>query len=536
MNFREPLKTGKIITMPNNGQYVIDQLIGQGGLSLVYFAKSKNNGYPVIVKEFFPSEHARRAVKTVKDADGTVIKRKDRVYPDDKRHSERFMQCYKAFEQEGQLGSEARLNNFQIIAFADCGEGYAILPRWSNDTCSFKDLERGWHSAAPEIIDPVFTDLGRVRFALTAISSLLYALSSLHEHNMLHLDISPSNVVWAGSSRVTPENGTALLTDFGCSVLKESDGSYPVEYVLSYSEEFAAPEYKLKGSGLDFTSDIYAVGRLLIFLCCGDRAFDLHTNLVDEVSRLKIARRHQEQLQGIMTKATEREMSSRYQSAIEMANAINSLLEAIPLHPVNEDNNSAFTLYSLKSMLEGSMGSRHSWFHELCDRRDMNILIPDTVFSPVANIEGGAFDCDIDFLNKILPQAIMSRFREMYAHDIDKQMATAIMSCSYPDEWKREISLLISDYGSQIGLNKMFANCRNLLISENSLKDAISMLVQLPGDDIAYFEHCYTQCAYDSINKGFILLVMFALLGQGNHGFMGLANHSPSKIYRMLAE
>lgn len=532
---REPLKAGAKITMPNNGKYVIEKFIGQGGLSLVYSAKTQNNGYPVIIKEFFPSEHARRALKTIKATDGTLIEKKGSVYPDDKRHSERFMRCYRAFELEGQLGSAARLNNFQVIAFSDCGSGYAVLPRWSNDTCSFEELEKGWRDAAPDKIDSVFTDLGRVRFALTAISSLLTALASLHAQDMLHLDISPSNVVWAGASRTSPENGMALLTDFGCSVLM-SDGAYPVEYVLSYSEAFAAPEYKQKDGHLDRTSDIFSVGKLLIFLCCGQRAFDLHTNLRAEAGRLKISRRHREPLLAIMQKATAQEMDSRYQSATEMIAAVNDLLKKIPLYPINPDNSDSFTLYSLKSMLEGSMGTHHSWFHELCDHRDVNIAVPDFVFSPVCNGLGGSFTDDLDFLEKLLPQEVMECFQELNAAELDSQTVAAIMSCNYPEEWKRTISKMISNYGTNMRLPRLFANCRALLSSANLFRDDISLLFQLPGDDIAYFENCYTQCAYGDADNGFILLILFALLGQGDHGFMEFADQSPSDIYKMMLE
>lgn len=272
IGMRKPLKPGSIIKMPNQGQYVICEKIGEGGLSLIYSAKTKSNDYPVIIKEFFPAEHARRAEKTLRAEDSTIIEIKNRVYPDSD-YVDRFNRCLSAFEQEGQLGSSARMNTFQIISFSDCGEGYAVLPRWSNDSCSFYDLVNGWRSSPPASVDPVFTDLGRVQFSLTAISSLLSAISSIHAQDMLHLDISATNVVWAGHSRTAPENGSAFLTDFGCSVLMAENEPYPAEYVLSYSKAYAAPEFALKDGRLTFATDIYSVGRLITFLCLGQRAF-----------------------------------------------------------------------------------------------------------------------------------------------------------------------------------------------------------------------------------------------------------------------
>ena len=143
MGMRNPLKSGQIIKMPNQGQYVIGEKIGEGGLSLVYSAKTKGNDYPVVIKEFFPAKHAVRAKKTIRADDGTIIEKKDRVYPE-MHHAEHFFRCLSAFEQEGRLGSAAHIDHFQIICFSDCGNGYAVLPRWSNDTCSFDDLVLEW--------------------------------------------------------------------------------------------------------------------------------------------------------------------------------------------------------------------------------------------------------------------------------------------------------------------------------------------------------------------------------------------------------
>lgn len=53
MGIRIPLKAGTVIRMPNQGKYIIEEKIGEGGLSLVYSAKTMTNGYPVIIKEFF---------------------------------------------------------------------------------------------------------------------------------------------------------------------------------------------------------------------------------------------------------------------------------------------------------------------------------------------------------------------------------------------------------------------------------------------------------------------------------------------------
>lgn len=337
MGERKALKSGSTIKMPNLGQYIICEKIAEGGLSLVYTAKTKANNYPVVIKEFFPSEHASRAPKTIRDNDGAVLFQKGQVCPDD-GYSDRFYQCLKAFEQEGVLGSSARSSNFQIVSFSDCGNGYAVLPRWSADSCSFFDLVSGWREAPPESVDLNFPDFGRLSFALSAINSLLSAVASIHDQGMLHLDITSTNVIWGGNRQSTPENGTAFLSDFGCAVLM-SAGTYPAEYALSYSKDYAAPEYMIQDAYLERATDIYSVGRLLAFLCFGQRAFFKHTHLQELVERMRISDICKKGLLTILQKATAHEMHERYQFAREMQIAIRELRSYIPLQlKANPDN------------------------------------------------------------------------------------------------------------------------------------------------------------------------------------------------------
>lgn len=502
MGVREPLTEGTIITMPNKGQYVIESLIGQGGLSLVYSAKTKNNGFPVIVKELFPAQNARRAFRTIKTSDGTIIEKKGRVYPEE-GFSERFTRCFKAFEQEGQLGSSARLNSFQVISFSDCGDGYAILPRWSQNTCSFEELERSWHRAAPEKIDPVFADLGRIRFALTAIHSLLSALSSLHKENVLHLDISPSNVVWSGH-RTTP-TGVSFLTDLGCSVKKKKDNLFPVKNVLSYSEEFAAPEYKIKDSGLDFSSDLYAVGKLLIFLSCGRRAFDLHTDLVSEINRLKISGRHQKELLKLTQKATAYDPANRFQSAPEMAAAVEDLLDMIPLHPINEDSSAEFTLFSLKSMLEGSLDTHYSWAHELCDRRNITMDFPKWILEPISSEHHVNVK---EFFECIMPRYISLFF----AKNLESESVSMsdIMSCNYPRTWKNQLIPLIKAYGPV----ELIDRCEAFLSNKNLYLLQKDFLFTILGGSLRRF---YNRCNIgENAHVGLAIIALYALLGENS--------------------
>lgn len=506
--------------MPNGGRYQIGEQLGEGGLSLIYAGKTAGNGYPVTIKEFFPSEHARRA----EVGQGG----EDRVCPDP-GYEDRFARCLQAFEQEGQLGSAAHRQNFQILSFSDCGAGYAILPRWSDDSCSLLDLADGWLDQAPPSPDPVFTDLGRVTFALQVISSLLSALEAVHNQGMLHLDITPTNVVWAGQSRTSPKNGAALLADFGCSVLM-TDGAYPAEYVLSYSRGYAAPEYDHAGGFLNESTDLYSVGRLLIFLLRGDRAFYKHTSLERELAQLNIPGRLQKSLLDLAETAANPQMGLRYQSAEEMQGAVTEILEQLPAHPINTDNTAAFTLSSLKSMLEGSLDTRYSWARELCDRRDVSIDLPEAVLLPLSALPEGKFRSDRAFLEALLPDTALS-----YLEAQGEGWEERILSGNYPEAWRGELARQLSGYTMQWLLSK----CRGLRPNQGALRADLEVLQQLPGPDMDYFKQCYLTCLpviAGEPAKALALLTLFALLGQGDRGFSAFCGHSPSAICRLLSD
>lgn len=546
MGRRQPLSPGTVITMPNGGKYVIQEKVSEGGLSLIYAAVTQGNQYPVMVKEFFPAENARRADKTVRASDGTIRYKKLAVCPE-AEDDERFSRSLAAFAQEGALGSSARLQNFQIIAFSDCGSGYAIMPRWSADTCSLYDLVEQWSITPPrgKNPDPVFTDNGRVQAALGIIRSLLTVLSSLHGQNILHLDISPHNVVWAGQEPGSGGNGSAFLADFGCAVLKKNGEAYPREYVLSYSARYAAPEYNQPDGKLDERTDLYAVGRLLLFLCRGNRAMGkevVGAALERNLGAMRLALRHQAALRTIIQTATAHVSALRYESARQMQAAVESLLGDFPRCPINADGGSAFTLYSLRSMLEGSLDTRYSWAQELCDRRGVKLALPDHVHQGVSNLTGypgGHFPDDETFLRSLLPEKVFNYLKSCWAHEPDPGAAIrAVMSGTYPQEWKLHIASLLSDPGSSYIMDRFIRKCNTLLSSQAVFYDQMDILSQIPGEDIAFFNNQhYLRCGFlfDHFPcKALTLLAIFALLGPGNEGYLRFADGSVSAIIQLL--
>ena len=504
---RQPLSEGHVITMANGGTYTIKHLIGEGGFSLIYAADTLGGTSSVVIKEFFPSEGACR------NQDGIVV-------PID-GDEESFNRNLSRFENEGAIGGKVSEISFQTIPFLKSSKGYAVMKRESDDMRSLSDLvENIWakHEPIPvtgntEDRDPVFTDLVRIRYSLRIIESVLAALESVHRNGYLHLDISSRNVIWAGRDIATGENCEAFLADFGCSVEMNS-GEYQPKYQLSYSPGFAAPEIQRNNGHLTPATDLYSVGILLFYLCVGESALEITRNRKRQVQRetayLSLPKRILAELCRILLKSTN-EMPDRYQTVNSMLKDVRALRNSIPLHPLNPDNNDAFSLYSLKAMLMGCEDTHYSWADELRDRRGSDSgEFPSSVYTGISWKE---FQNDDHFLQWVLPEEIYDYLKDKIDGQPDRELALkGILSCNYDSSWKKDICRRIQKYGTR----RLLESSRSLLSDERAFFSNQRVLFQLLDKDGERLRECYYNCNSD-IRKapyvGLAMFTMFALLG-----------------------
>ncbi len=101
--------------------------------------------------------------------------------------------------------------------------------------------------------------------ALKIGSQLADALSSAHEHGLVHRDIKPGNVLLeANGSR-------ALLTDFGLARVLDA-ATMTQSGILTGTPEYMSPE-QAKGESVDERSDLFSLGSLIYTMLVGHAPF-----------------------------------------------------------------------------------------------------------------------------------------------------------------------------------------------------------------------------------------------------------------------
>jgi serine/threonine-protein kinase len=173
-----------------------------------------------------------------------------------------------------------------------------------------------------------------IKRALALIRQIAAGLAHAHAQGVVHRDVKPANIM------ITEEIGTGdhvRILDFGLARLRGAVGRDATQSnVVVGTPNYMAPEQTVGGGLIDARTDIYAVGIVLFEMICGERPFQAEDTLAllgmhraapipklaDRVaSNVRLPRG----LQEVVEKAMAKSPSDRYQSAIELAEAIDDI-------------------------------------------------------------------------------------------------------------------------------------------------------------------------------------------------------------------
>jgi HAMP domain-containing protein/predicted Ser/Thr protein kinase len=285
----EPPRTGDVAITPGSvfaGRYAIEELLGRGGMGVVYRARDRQIDELVAIKVLRPELGA---------LDPVLLER---------------------FKQELRLAR--RITHRNVVRTYDLGEAqgtYYIT----------MELVRG------TTLNTFIREAGRldVRATLTIGKQLCRALEVAHEEGIVHRDIKPQNLI------VDPA-GFLKVMDFGIARLAErrqveGEGLTAVGMVVG-TPQYMAPE-QLFGEPVDGRTDLYAVGAVLFECVTGRMVFNragmaelaavhLHESPPDPATLNPDVPPY---LSRIILRALARRPEDRWQSAAELLRALEAV-------------------------------------------------------------------------------------------------------------------------------------------------------------------------------------------------------------------
>src|SRR3989440_2417443 len=267
--------------------YLLLQCIGKGELADVYRARQNGDGnYEVAVK----------------------------VYRSGYAQQESFRNYFMAeAEKIGQF------DHPNILPFLEFGEGegllYVVTPFVAPGTLGDLLVRVGGRFSAMQ--------------ALPIMQQLCSAVQYVHNHDIIHGNIKPTNVFVAADGRM-------LLSDFGIA-RRYDDGQQSLSRVGWESAEYAAPEQSL--GVLRRASDIYALGVLLFRILTGQPPFTGQTPVEVLLKHVRqqppsvrtLVPTISDAVDGVICMALQKRSDDRFASAEELSNAF---LAAVTFAPV----------------------------------------------------------------------------------------------------------------------------------------------------------------------------------------------------------
>ncbi len=218
-----------------NGQYTIDRYLASGGFGITYLARDSLDRV-VVIKECFPEAICTRSKKT-------VIARS-------RAHLSEYQSLVEMFVREAR--SIAKLDHPNIVGVHQVFE--------DNET-AYMALD---HIEGRDLLDTI--ESGPLQMSPSEVKSLLLrildAITTVHDQDMLHRDISPDNIL-------IDRQGAPVLIDFGAAREEASKKSRALSALLVVKDGYSPQEFYIAGSQQTACSDLYALAATFCHLITG---------------------------------------------------------------------------------------------------------------------------------------------------------------------------------------------------------------------------------------------------------------------------
>jgi len=273
-------------------RYKILELIGEGGMALVYKAECTLLQRVVAIK----------ILRAQFSADGEFVER---------------------FRREAQAA--ASLSHPNVVNIFDVGQDgdihYIVM-----EYIAGRNLKELINEEAPFPLNQ----------ALRITLQISDALRHAHEHNIVHRDIKPHNILMT-------EEGMVKVTDFGIARAVTASG-YTQTGVVMGSVQYFSPE-QAKGIPVGPQSDLYSLGCILYEMLTGEVPFTGESPIAIALKHLQeeppllgqLAATYPKRVVDLLKRALAKDLEKRYPSALVLSKDLQEILGLKPDQNKMED-------------------------------------------------------------------------------------------------------------------------------------------------------------------------------------------------------
>ncbi len=207
-------------------QYVVERELAHGGFSSVYLARQREDQIQVAIKEYLPRKLAHRTWN-------------NRVVANDEESLRLFKCGRKLFLDEARVLAELKHPNIvEVVSFFNANSTVYMVMAYDYGITLDKLIKNKSVKIDVDLLAIIF-------------NALLDGVELIHQHNMVHLDIKPANIL------IRPDHNPLLL-DFGAVQSYPKDEERQRSKVIT--KGFSPIEQCLGKGALGPWTDIYAVG------------------------------------------------------------------------------------------------------------------------------------------------------------------------------------------------------------------------------------------------------------------------------------
>lgn len=269
------------IENPRLGHYRLEREIGRGAMAVVYLATDEKLGRKVAVKALSLTDEFK---------------------------GEELQEAQERFRREGEAA--ARLSHPNIITIYETGEDHGL---------EYIVMDYAEGESLEDYTDP--DDLLTVWEVLDVGAQVADALDYAHEHQVVHRDVKPSNIIY------DRETGMCKVTDFGIACL--TDNSRTRTGTVLGTPSYMSPE-QAAGKKLDGRSDLFSLGVTMYQLLTGRLPFvgDSFANLIYRITTQKhpaikkIRPSLNMSISRIINRTLQKEPDQRYDNCAELSEAL----------------------------------------------------------------------------------------------------------------------------------------------------------------------------------------------------------------------